>query len=210
MEKPLTHIVITRMWYEKEEDLLDRIKMFKLTMLPALLNQVDKNFDIGVLCQEKHRKIIEAIHPKLIPFFTTKTSGYINKCWHIFSDWKDISGLKKYDIQTNVESDDYVIPEFTQKIQEVMANKSHTTHIHFQPLLRNYKTGEIKKMRIRYGKETQSSPYSLYQPNKDNYIYIGQDSHTVFGKYADESILIPEGYSWLNIHDKNDSSTMDI
>ena len=66
----MTHIIISRMWYEKEEDLLKRITIYESNLLPALLNQTNQDFDIGVLCNEKHKEIIQDIHPRIIPFFT--------------------------------------------------------------------------------------------------------------------------------------------
>lgn len=204
-----SHIIISRLFYQDENELKERLDIYKQTALKSLLTQEDQHFDIAILCKPQHRDIIK-IHPRIIPFFSDKDKIRILYNGGTFFQWKDVYGIDKYDIQTSLDSDDSVSPEFTKKIQEVMADKKQITHIHFQPLLRDYETGEVKKMKLQYGKELQSMFFSLYQPSKDNYIYIGQDSHTVFGKYAEESILIPEGYCWLNIHSKNSGSTMKL
>lgn len=204
-----SHIVVSRLFYKDEKALRDRLLIYKETALKSLLKQEDQNFDIAILCKLEHKDIVK-IHPKIIPFFSDKEMFRLSGNNFSFFKWEDVYGIDKYDIQTNLDSDDSVSPEFTKKIQETMADKNYITHIHFQPLLRNYHTGEIKKMKLRYNESFQSMFYSIYQPNKENYIYIGQDSHSVFGKYAEESILIPEGYCWMNIHDKNSSSTMNI
>ena len=211
VNKKLSHIVISRMWYHEEEDLLERIKIYEANLLPILLNQEDKDFDIGVLCRKEHEQIIKKIHPRIIPFFTDKESWTIRDIfWALFVEWKDIYGLNKYDIQTNVDSDDLVSTRFTKIIrQTVLENTETSTHIHFVPLIRNYYTGEVEEIRENYSNGSDSSFYSLYQPNKEDYVYIGQDSHTKFSKYAQKSILIPEGEVWVNIHDSNDSSTME-
>ncbi len=204
-----SHIIVSRLFYENEQDLKDRLPVFKETALKSLLEQTDQNFDIAVLCKPEHKDLVK-IHPRIIPFFSDKEKIKMLKNNGSFFQWEDVYGLEKYDIQTNVDSDDTVSPIFTTKIQEVMADKDHITHIHFQPLLKDYQTGEVKQMKMRYSDSFQSMCYSLYQPNKDNYIFIEQDSHTTFGKYAEESILIPEGYCWMNIHGKNDCSTMKL
>lgn len=204
----LSHIIITRMWYEKKEDLLKRIETYKANLLPVLLNQTEQNFDIGILCNKKHEKIIKSIHPRIIPFFTKKKPGKVGKCWHIFSEWKDISGIKKYDIQTNIDSDDIISLDAIKIIKDSITERK-STHIHFFPTLRDFYTGELRKVRIKYRDTQNSAFYSLYQPDKKNYIYIGQGSHTNFAKYAEKTILIPEGHYFVNIHDSNDSSTME-
>ena len=204
-----SHIIVSRLFYPDVNDLKERLEIYKRTALKSLLEQEDQHFDIAVLCKPQHKDIVK-VHPRIIPFFSDRDKVKMLHNGGTFFHWQDVYGIKKYDIQTNLDSDDCVSPVFTKKIQEVMADKGHITHIHFQPLLRNYKTGEVRKMKMRYDDKYQSIFYSLYQPNRDDYIYIGQDSHTAFGKYAEESILIPEGYCWINIHSKNDSSTMDI
>jgi len=207
IKDPLTHIVITRMWYENKKDLLERVKIYEFNLLPSLLNQTEQDFDIGILCNEKHKEIIQDIHPRIIPFFTKKKGTRTGKYWHIFSSWKDITGIKKYDIQTNIDSDDIVSRDFIKVIRDSI-NEGEKTLIHFRPLLRDFFTGIIKRIKINYHEKYPSACYSLYQPDKKKYIYIGQDSHTRMYQYAGKVITIPEGYYWVNIHDRNDSSTM--
>ena len=207
--KDKTHVIVTRMHYKNVSDLLKRIEIYKKGLLKNLLNQEDKNFDIGVLCRKEHEQIIRNIHPRIIPFFTDRDGWKVDKCWALFIEWRDIYGLGKYDIQTNVDSDDLVSPQFTKIIRQALVGAEVSTHIHFAPMLKNHFTGEIKSVRDNYFNGNKSAFYSLYQPDKEDYIYIGQDSHTKFSKYAERSILIPEGEVWVQIHDSNDSSTME-
>ncbi len=202
-----SHIIVTRMHYEKEEDLLERIKTYKENLLPALLKQKNQNFNIGILCNPKHKDIVQEIHQRIIPFFTNKKGIKKGKYWSIMVKWEDIYGLNKYDIQTNLDSDDLISKDFTQVIVDSLKEKV-STYICFQPEVRDMETGNVYKMTLRCEDGYKSPMYSLYQPNKENYIYIGQDSHTVFSKYAKRKVVIPEGHVFLNIHDKNDSSTM--
>ena len=205
----MTHIIISRMWYEKEEDLLKRITIYESNLLPALLNQTNQDFDIGILCNEKHKEIIQNIHPRIIPFFTKKKGQRMGKFWHIHSNWEDIIGIKEYDIQTNIDSDDIVSKDFVKIIKDSITEEKRIL-IHFQPLLRDFFTGIVKKIRINYNEKYISPCYSLYQPDKENYVYIGQDEHPQMYKYADKIIKIPEGHYWMNIHDNNDSTTMKL
>jgi hypothetical protein len=209
----MTHIVISRLHYREDSDLLKRIEIYKKETLPSLLSQTIQEFDIGVLCHPKHEQIIRDIHPKIIPFFTREYGKYKNKngkkLYFQWLKWKDIWGIPKYDIQTYVSSDDVVSSVSLKKIEDLVRESDTSLHIHFQPILRKL-NGETKRMRIGYNKNFNSGFYSLYQPDKKNYIYIGQDSHTIMSRHAEKSILVPKGYYWINIHDDNDSSDWNL
>ena len=202
-------VVITRMLYaENDPKFQERLAIYRALCLPRLRNQSVKDFDIAVLCNRKHAKIFKRLG--VIPFFLKKEwFGKVGETgkWSAVAKWEDIEGIKKYDIQTNLDSDDLVSDKYVSAIQKRVGGKK-SLHIHFQPRLFNFHTLEEKEMKTKYGKDRGSAFYSLYQPNKENYIYIGQGSHINMWKYASRSILLREGYCWVGIHGNNDSTTM--
>lgn len=202
----IKHVVVTRMLYEDDKKFLARLELYKNILLKSLEAQTNQNFDIAVLCNRKHQEFIKEIG--VIPFFVGENNyGQKDKTWHVKVPWEEIEGLEKYDIQSNIDSDDYVSEEYIEIIQESCGG-GKSIHIHFQPILHNYITGEKKRMSNRYDKNTGSAFYSLYQPNKENYIYIGQDGHRRMQNYAEKTILIGEGHCFVGVHDSNDSTTM--
>ncbi len=212
----MNQVVITRMHYQNKDDLVKRIRMYEMGPLRCLLAQEDQDFDIAVLCNKRHEDIIRSIHPRIIPFFSNQESRRWGPFWTLFVKWEDIYGLDKYDIQTNLDSDDLVSPQYTKLIKAAITTPSVVTHVHFQPLLRDYYTGEVKEMKYRYGEVRSdgrvycSAFHSLYQPDKEDYMFLHQDSHIDFIQYVEKSVILPEGHCWINIHDTNDSSKMEM
>jgi len=198
------HVVVTRLLYKDYYDFRKRLELYKETALDCLKKQTNQSFDIAVLCNPEHQEDIRELG--IIPFFRKdrQLGGHVGKYWHTMTPWENIEGLKKYKIQTNLDSDDIASADYIEKIKSI-ARGDKSLHIHFQPRLYNYNTGEEKKTNIRYN-NSGSMFYSLYQPT-GKYTYIGHDSHKEMGSYASKSILVGEGYAWLTIHDNNDSST---
>ena len=210
----MTHIVISRMLYARGDPKFEeRLAIYKSLYLPRLRLQSTKDFDIGVLCNKAHAHIFRDLG--VIPFHRKdKWLGQKPKrFWSCLTNWDEIKGLDKYDIQTNLDSDDLVSDGFVKRIQvavqkEIDEGHKGSLHIHFQPRLFELHTFIEKAQQKNYGSNEGSAFYSLYQPDKDNYIYVGQDSHIRIGSYMDKSVLIGEGYCWINVHDNNDSTTM--
>jgi hypothetical protein len=201
----MTHVFVTRMLYTDDDRFYKRLELYKKYTLKSLREQTNKNFDIAVLCNRKHATTISSLN--VIPFFVGKDNfGQKDKTWHCKVPWSEIEGLKKYDIQSNIDSDDFVSKEYVELIQSLSVGDK-SIHIHFQPVLFNHKTGEYKDMNNKYNESNGSAFCSLYQPNKDNYIYIGQDGHRRIQNYTDKTIIINKGYAFVGIHDNNDSTT---
>lgn len=197
-------VIITRLLYEDDNRFQKRLSLYKQYLLSSLEKQTNKDFDVAALCNRKHAPVLRSIG--VIPYFTREGNfGTRDKTWHIKIPWSEIEGLDKYDIQSNIDSDDWVSGDYIQTIQE-LAQGDKSIHIHFQPLLVDIKTGLVKKMKSVYNENNGSAFCSLYQPNKDNYIYIGQDGHRRMQNYADKTIIIDEGRCFVGVHDDNDST----
>jgi hypothetical protein len=202
------------MLYEENDPVFEeRLALYRTLCLPRLRLQTVKDFDILILCNEKHAKFFKELGLKTIHtrdgFLGHRPRGLYNS----FTPYENIKGLDKYDIQTSLDSDDLVSDNYIWRIEKAIESEGYdkSLHIFFQEELYNPHTFERKSMRIRYGVPPNnwgSAFFSLYQPNKDNYVYIGTETHLHMGKYADKSILIGEGYCWATIHGNNDSTTM--
>jgi len=202
----MTHVVVTRLLYKEEKDFKERLDLYKETALDCLKKQTVRNFDIAIHCNPDHAEYVRELD--FIPFFMKDRSlGYRQgPYWTAYTSWSNIEGLEKYDIQTNLDSDDIITNDYIVKIQEIMKG-DESIHLHFQPKLRNHHTKEVKESWIQYGSTKGSMFYSLYQPSKENYVFIGHDTHADMWKYVDKTIFINDKtYCWLNIHGKNDSS----
>jgi len=210
----MKHILITRMLYAGDDPKFEeRLALYKTLCLPRLKLQTEKNFDIGVLCNKAHANIFKDLG--IIPFH--RKDNWLgqkpDRFWSCMTKWDEIEGLEKYDIQSNLDSDDLVSSEYIKRIQaavqkEINGGFTGSLHIHFQPRLFDLHTLTDGTQKKRYDDEEGSAFYSLYQPDKENYVYVGQDSHRRMASYMDKTILIGEGYCWMNIHGGNDSTTI--
>jgi hypothetical protein len=140
LRKVYTHVVTTRMLYTDDNEFYKRLELYKKYTLKSLREQTNKNFDIAVLCNRKHATTINSLN--VIPFFVGKDNfGQKDKTWHCKVPWTEIEGLDKYDIQSNIDSDDFISKEYVELIQSLSVGDK-SIHIHFQPVLFNHKTGE--------------------------------------------------------------------
>lgn len=210
----MNQVVITRMLYATDNPAFEeRLAIYRALCLPRLRRQKNKNFDIAVLCNREHKKVFEDLG--VIPFF--RKDNWLGqkpkKFWSCFSKWEELEGLDKYDIQTNLDSDDLVSDMFIDKIQRTIEdeiNNGHkgSLHIHFQPRLFSFHDLVEKPQKRQYSDSSGSAFYSIYQPDKERYISLIEDSHTRIQAYMDKSVLIGEDYCWIGIHDNNDSTTI--
>ena len=203
----MKHVIITRLLYPVgDRRFKKRFDMYQ-RLYDSLQAQTNQNFDIAVLCNRQHAPLFHGLG--VIPFFVRDnwTGQREGKYWNCKTDWDNLVGLDMYDIQSNIDSDDYVTEVYVDKIQEVCKG-DESIHVHFQPMLHEYATGIIKPMKNTYDENNGSAFKSLYQPNKDNYIYIGQDGHRRMQQYAKKTILFPQGFAFVGIHDDNDSTTI--
>lgn len=192
--------VITRMHYRKDHpDFEWRFNYYKDNVLPALKKQVYKNFDIAVWCEKHHEKLFKDLGVKT---FQATHPDHKKKLFADFTTWDNVSGLKEYSIQVALDSDDIVVPEFTQKVADLCVGQS-SVHLSFQPI----KLKGDKKYRMAKNYEMEGSGsaiYAIYQPKFKYFCY--EKSHLSIGELMDKTIYIPEGYAYVSIHRLNDST----
>ena len=203
------YVVITRMLYaDNDPKFEERLSIYRALCLPRIKKQTIKT-DIAVLCNKAHANIFKSLG--VIPFFMR--DGSVGKkpgrFWSCLTNWDNIEGLDEYDVQINIDSDDLITDNYVWRINKAIEmEKEQSLHIHFQPRIFNFHTFEEKEQNKKYNTKEGSAFYAIYQPNKDNYVYIGQTSHLFMPSLMNKSVLIGEGYCWIGIHDNNDSTTM--
>jgi len=221
--KEFSHAVIIRFHYPKDNPKFEwRFSYFRSMVLPRLLSQDNQNFVIAIWCEDWHRKRFEGLSDRIVTFdIKTSAKGFIRPedrdrskehggLYFIdFTYWKDVVGLDEYDIQTGIDSDDLIIRnDFIDRIEIECSRAPGSLHISFQPYVFETRTLRTYDYPIKYSPTKGSPFFSLYQPDKDNYRFAFEDSHLKMGNFADESILIKEGYCAFSAHDFNESSTV--
>lgn len=212
----MTHAIIIRMHYpEGDERFGWRLGYFKDMVLPRLLVQTDQNFDIAIRCRPCHADILRALSPKIKTFEVTgeRESHRIikgKKYFVDFTSWDKVVGLEKYDVQSGLDSDDLVAENYIEMIvKEVEKNDpKKSLHISFQPGMFDARTERKYPMNIKYGIKKGSAFFSIYQPNKEKYLFAYEYSHLHLGRHFDRSVLLPEGYCWASVHGHNISTTL--
>jgi hypothetical protein len=213
----MTHAVIIRMHYPENSAKFEwRFSYFQSMVLPRLLNQKNKNFDICIWCNKWHEDRFKKLSPRIKTFgIKTEAEGYIKPGYekkvgkyHVdFMEWDKVVGLDKYDIQTALDSDDLILRyDFIDRIEQECAKETGSLHLSFQPFMFHVKRLQMYKCPLKYHNGHGSPFYSIYQPNKENYIFAYHDSHFKISNYVKKSIIIPFGYCTFSIHDNNAST----
>ena len=198
---------ITRFHYpRKHKDKKEykwRFNFFKDKVLPRIKAQ---DTDINVWCNDWQRDSLEELG---VNAFNVDTKTRTNKLGYFvdFADWSKVEGLKKYDIQIGIDSDDLITSNLVDKVKEVCSEKEQSTHISFQPIKVDLKTGKQYDMKRTYNKK--GSPiFAIYQPDKENYLFAYENSHLLMPIYFREKVFINKGYCYISVHNYNDSTTI--
>ncbi|MCF7910859.1 hypothetical protein K9L16_04260 [Candidatus Pacearchaeota archaeon] len=182
----LKHVIISRARF-KDKNLRDKYyKITKEILIPAIKNQKEKNFIWMVrLFKEDINYTQDYFEIDFLPM--------------IEQDYKDHMKENNYTIQTRHDIDDWMSPDYVNKIQEIYKNninKYEKFLIHTQPIKFNYinKTKQIKSL---YHDRRISMFLSLCQRNCTNTVYAV--NHTKMWTIAPKVFTIPEGYvEWVN------------
>lgn len=104
----MKHIIVTRCKFSKEEVFKNYFKVMEKTYIPSINSQTNKNFSIGLICNENHFDIIKnSINPqiKLIRFSEVK------------KDYREYVINNQITIQTRHDCDDYMSSNYIEFIQ---------------------------------------------------------------------------------------------
>lgn len=210
----MTHGLVIRFHYEKGDPRFGwRLAYFKAMVLPRLLNQTEQNFEIAIRCNPCHETILKNLSKKITTFRVRGEAENFrmikNKKYFVdFAPWHQVIGMKDYDIQSGLDSDDLVAENYIETIQSVIKQKAkgQSLHISFQPEIFNAETLKTYPIGKEYTRERGSAFFSIYQPDKQHYIFAYEKSHLVIGKEMSQSIILPAGYCWASVHGNNYST----
>lgn len=223
-EKPLTIAFVIRMHYKKGDPNYQwRFNYFASMVLPKLLSQeltgFDQklDFDICIWANEWQKKDLKALSPKIKIINVVKEKrDYVSPEWlvkakryHIdFQHFQDVVGMKKYDIQIAIDSDDLLIRnDYIKKIYvEAIAGGGKHVHLTFQPYVFDATNLKTYRSHITYDESRGSAFYALYQPNKENYLFVYHTTHQKMPALAEKVVVVRDGYCAYTVHGKNDSS----
>lgn len=226
----LTHAVVIRFHYSKKypKDKLEwRFSYFSSMVLPRLLHQTNKEFVIAVRTTADLAARFHQLSQRIITFDVK--AGFENwvppgyeplefrlnrqKFFSDFVPWDAVEGLPHFDIQTSIASDDLILrDDFIDRIESECCAVSGTEslHIQFQPYIYDVPSFSFHTFKQPYSVDNGSMFFSLYQSKKDNYVYVGQDSHRHIGKLMDQSVMIDYGYVAASTHWANASTTLHV
>lgn len=189
---PLTHAVIIRMKYPPGDPRWPwRFGFFRDEVLPRILAQTDREFDLWLRCNTFHAPELRRLHPKVQTFSGTMPPG-------------------RYEIQTRTDTDDYLEPGYIAKIKAVVRAEAQGQPllVSFQPWKVLLATGQKYRQR-QFGPQEPSMFLSLYQPSGPGpYVNIYATKHTLMHRFCPRVAIVPEGYCSLLIHDQNDFSKL--
>jgi len=202
--------IITRFHYPKKSAEFDwRFGFYRDYILPCLIEQEDKDFDIAIWCEPWHEEQFLALSDKIRTFQATYTPGYhaAHVSSGIFTDlteWENVSGLPEYKIQAGLDSDDIVGPEYIKIIRSLCVG-DETILVSFQPVLLNASTGKLAPMR-QYTTEETSAFFALYNPGNTHYRFAYCEGHVNLWKIVDKVVLVQQGHCCAVSHGHNDST----
>lgn len=211
----MTAAFIIRFHYEESDPRFKwRFEYFVNEVLPRIINQTYKDFDICIWINEWQQPYfdkLKEIAPRLKTFTVKDYEVQYKeergrKYYYDFTPWKNVEGLEPYDLQMGLDSDDLIDKRYVSAIVQQIKYPQLSLHICFQPDLFILKTGEKKPMKIRYNSNVGSAFMALYQPYKHNYHFIYEKSHLSLGRLARRSRVLPRGYCWATVHDINEST----
>lgn len=188
-----------------------RLAYFQTMVLPRLQAQTDKNFDICVRCNPVHDELFAKLG--CIPFHVKHeytaymlSNGGTKKYFYDFVKWEDVIGLKQYDIQIGLDTDDLIRKDMVVHIKSLCAKSKTSLHICFQPEWFNLETLKQSRHPIRYTSTNGSMIFALYYPDKSEYHHCYEMSHRKLWTIASRSVVVPTGWCWMTVHGQNEST----
>lgn len=220
------HAVIIRFHYpDGHPDFSWRFAYFQAMVLPRLLAQTNKDFDICVRinpASEVHKVLFELLSPRIKTFSVKPEAehrikpGYEAKAKRYFVDfvdWEDVVGLEKYEIQTALDSDDLILKDdFIDLIEtnhRIQCNyhRAKSSYITFQPLMFDVEGLKMYIHKMRYSIDRGAPIYSIAQSVDDpGYIFVYSDSHLKIGRQFGAKTFYDESLCAMSVHKHNASS----
>lgn len=185
------HMVLIKMGFIDKDLFKKYLNISKEILAPSLKSQINKNFEIGCIIKKEDISFVKEL----------LDVDFIN--FSCFKDGFDYMKENNINIQTRHDMDDYMSPEYIQKIQEEY-QKNIDLYDNFliqaQPVKMMYETKKEFKM-MQYNDKMNSMFLSLCQKDVKNYIL--ERNHGQMHEIASHVITLPEGYTKWVIHENN-------
>jgi hypothetical protein len=206
---------IIRFHYEKNDPRFEwRFEYFKNEVLPRILNQTEKNFDIAIRCNSAHDNLFLNLSPRIRVFHVKNESAqYKGNYFFDFVPWSDVLDLPKYEIQLGLDSDDlierYYVEDIFNQIEKILMKlpNDEPVHICFQPELFDVKTQRPYRMPQRYSLKKGSAFFAIFQPEgTEPYRFAYEESHLTIGLHFENRLVLPSGSCFASCHEFNEST----
>lgn len=197
--------IVTRFHYPEDSKKFEwRFQFYAKAVLPLLLVQEDQDFDIAIWCNPWHEDRIRSLSPRIKTFSATHHPPKRTRGFNDFTRWDNVSGMEKYRIQINLDSDDLAGPEYVKIVHACCAGYE-SVFVGFNPFIIDMKSGRVGFL----GPYTDSfTPafFALCQREEDEYVFAYHDSHTRMWQQAERTILVSHGHCCATAHDMNAST----
>lgn len=191
----MKHIIFTRCNFEDDDLFYKYFEVMKTMFIPSVKEQTCKNFKLFIYLNKNkpdHAVVIDKEFSGSDIDYTLSMPGFKKK---MVDD--------KYIMQTRHDCDDYMFPNYVEKLQEVY-KENISTHkeflIHAQPTKLDYNTKEEYLGQI-YTEKVTSMFLTLCQEKVTKHILLEKHGH--FPKIVPTVINIGTGYVKLVCHDNN-------
>lgn len=190
----MKHFIVTRCKFNDDQKFNDYFGMVKKYYIPSINSQTNKNFTIALICHDRHyQKFRDEIDNKIeILIFNDQKQ-----------DYRDYVMKFQDTIQTRHDCDDYMKPNYVDKIQSLYENNK-TKYQDF--ILNFHPTKFVDKTQKEY---THSRDYSkvcsmfstLIQRETKHGVFDVMHDHLI--RLSRNIIYIKEPYVKLVIHGNN-------
>jgi hypothetical protein len=175
-----------------DKDLFNKyLKISKEILVTSLKSQSNKNFEIALLIFKDDEDFVKE-------YLGIDFIGFQNP-----ADFYEYAINGKFNIQTRHDMDDYMSPDYVEKIQEEY-DKNIKIYDKFliqsQPIMMMYQTKEETQMG-KYHDKRNSMFLSLCQKYVTNHIF--ERKHGSMWEITENVISLPEGYTKWVIHGEN-------
>jgi glycosyltransferase involved in cell wall biosynthesis len=194
----MNHIIITRAKFD-DDTLFDKyFEISKKFYIPSLYQQTNKNFEIGLIINLKHKKNFDDCLPKDI-----KVNYFEN-----FDEYKDYVFKNNINIQTRHDIDDGMTFDYIDTIQILYSTnieKFENFIIHAQPIKIDVSTN--KKYFIKEFNDTYNSMFlSLCQKNTTNSVF--EKKHGNMFELTKNIVKIQDPKVYLIFHGNNKNTDL--
>ena len=196
----IKHSIITRLRYDDDQKLTDRLEVCKEFCIPSMLEQECQDFEIHIIANERH-------WTQILFAFAQFQDERINFCASVDACRYALT-TGNYQIQTRHDSDDVMVPAYTWKIRDIYEQKIRKWKkflINFQPIKLVAETGEQFYHHRKYSTDCISMFPTFCQRDVKETILSGERSR-LSQRLTKNVVNVPEGYVKSLIHKGNMTS----